>query len=375
MIRVLHSVSYMSRGGIETMLMNYYRHIDRNKVQFDFLCNSYKEGAYDNEIRALGGNIFRTPGFNPLKYFEYQSYMKRLFSEHPEYSIVEAHNGAMGVYALNAAKKAGVPTRIYHAHGAGMTVDIKFPIKYICKHLLKYNMNEHFICSLKAGEFYLGRKLMEENRFHFISNAIDVNKFIYNVETRNRLREIYNLKDKLVIGHVGRFTPQKNHFFLIEVFAEALKLNPNLHLVLIGEGEREHEVKRRIDALHITDYVTMTGSINNTNEWYQVFDLFLMPSLWEGLPVVGVEAQCADLPCVFSTEVTNEISLSPKTYFISLKESPTYWGKFINDILSNGEQRTNQYDLITEKHYNIEKEAQKLQNLYISFHEHNIKSI
>lgn len=367
MIRILHSVSYMSRGGIETMLMNYYRHIDRSKVQFDFLCNSYNKGAYDDEIRDLGGRIFRTPGFNPARYFKYRQYMEKLFAEHPEYKIVEAHNGALGVYALNAAKKAGIPTRIYHAHGCGMIVDLKFPVKYVCKHLLKYNMNEHFVCSLKTGEYYMGKQVMQENRFHFIPNAIDVKKFIFNAEIRNKLRESYNLQDRTVIGHIGRFSPPKNHFFLIKVFAEALKLNSKLHLVLVGEGERENEIKRQIESWHISDHVTLTGSVSNANEWYQAFDLFLMPSLWEGLPVVGVEAQCADLPCVFSTEVTREISLNPNTSFISLKESPHYWAKSINEILNKKRERINQYDLITEKRYNIEVEAQKLQELYLSY--------
>ena len=143
MIRILHSVSNMDRAGIETMLMNYYRHIDRNKIQFDFLCNKKKPGAYDKEIEEMGGKIFHTPGLNPIKYPKYLNYMKKLFCRYPEYKIVEAHNGALGVYALYAAKKSYIPHRIFHAHGASITKDWKFPIKLVCKKLLPNSMNAH----------------------------------------------------------------------------------------------------------------------------------------------------------------------------------------------------------------------------------------
>lgn len=211
MIRILHSVSYMSRGGIETMLMNYYRNIDRTKVQFDFLCNAPNAGAYDDEIRDFGGRIFRTPGFNPLKRIAYKKYMRHLFDEYPEYRIVEAHNGPLGRYVMKAAKDADIPVRIYHAHGADLRFDLKWPIKYYCLKMLKYSMNEHFICSEKAGRFYMGDKIIDEKRFHFIPNAIDTDQFVYNQSVRQKLRSEYNLEDKLIVGHIGRFSPPKNH--------------------------------------------------------------------------------------------------------------------------------------------------------------------
>ncbi len=369
MIRILHSVSYMNRGGIETMLMNYYRHMDRNKVQFDFLCNSYNEGAYDEEIQDLGGRIFRTPGFNPAKFFEYRHFMENLFAEHPEYKIVEAHNGALGVYALNAAKRANIPFRIYHAHGCGMIMDLKFPIKYLCKHLLKYNMNEHFVCSLKAGEYYMGKRIMDSHNYYFIPNAIDVNKFTYNAVVRDRIRNMFSIQDKIVIGHVGRFSPPKNHKFLLQIFAEASKMNPKLFLVLLGDGELRKDVERQAKALNIQHKIKFIGDVSNVNEWYQAFDLFLLPSLWEGLPVVGVEAQCADLPCIFSSAVTQEIALTPNVSFIDLSQSAKKWAECINSILQHSPQRKNLSGLITDKCYNIEIEAAKLQKIYLSFAE------
>ena len=138
MIRILHSVSNMDRAGIETMLMNYYRYMDKSKVQFDFLCNKKKPGAYDDEIKSMGGRIYHTPGLNPAKYPVYLKYMRELFQEHPEYKIIEAHNGALGVYALHAAKVSKIPVRIFHAHGASITKDWKLPIKLVCKACVEF---------------------------------------------------------------------------------------------------------------------------------------------------------------------------------------------------------------------------------------------
>ncbi len=373
MIRILHSVSYMSRGGIETMLMNYYRNIDRSKVQFDFLCNSSLKGAYDEEILSMGGRIFRTPGFSPLKRFAYKKHMRELFAKHPEYKVVEAHNGPLGRYAMKAAKDARIPVRIYHAHGADLPFDLKWPIKYYCMKMLKYSMTEHFVCSEKAGRFYMGDKVMDSGDYHFIPNAIAVENFVFNQFTRDKLRKDYGLDNKLIIGHIGRFSPPKNHFFILNTFAELHKLNPQTHLVLVGDGEWRDRVIRQIDKLGINKYVTLTGSIANPQDWYQAFDVFFMPSLWEGLPVTGVEAQAADLPCVFSTSVTREVALSDKAEFIGLDEPHEQWVKRLNEIVTNIKPRRDLTSLITEKHYNIKQEAIRLQNLYLKLYDNAIR--
>ncbi len=368
MIRILHSISYMSRGGIETMLMNYYRHMDRDKIQFDFLCHSYNKGAYDEEIERLGGRIYRTPGLNPLKIAKYLKYMKNLFATHPNYRILESHNGPFGVYSLYAAKKYNIPIRIYHAHGASLALDLKFPLKFFCKSMLKFYMNRHFVCSKKAGYYYMGKDIMEKGKYRFIPNAIEVERFIFDSTKREKVRNQYNLNDKVVIGHVGRFSYQKNHEFLLNIFAKACKINPNLILALLGSGELMGEVKKQAKKLNICDKIIYVGNVSNTNEWYQAFDLFLLPSRWEGLPVVGIEAQAADLPCIFSTAVTDEVALSQKATFIDLKESDDVWAGKINEIINRKESRNNNYNLLTEKNYNIKTEAKKLQDLYISMY-------
>lgn len=368
MIRILHSVSYMSRGGIETMLMNYYRNIDRTKVQFDFLCNSYLHGAYDEEILSMGGRIFRSPGFSPLKRISYKKFMRELFAEHPEYKVVEAHNGPLGRYAMKAAKDSDIPVRIYHAHGADLRFDLKWPIKYYCMKMLKYSMNEHFICSEKAGRFYMGDEVIDRGDFHFIPNAIDIEKFIFNQETRDRLRKEYGLDNNLIIGNIGRLSRQKNHFFILNTFAELHKINPAVHLVLVGDGEWHERVLKQINRLGIKENVTLTGSIPNPQDWYQAFDLFFMPSLWEGLPVTGVEAQTADLPCVFSSAVTQEVKLSDKVEFLDLEQPQDLWVSRLYEIITNLAPRRDMTKLITNKHYNIKTEASRLEDLYIELY-------
>lgn len=364
MIRVLHSVSNMDRAGIETMLMNYYRHIDRDKVQFDFLCNKKKPGAYDDEIEALGGRIFHTPGLNPAKYFMYLKYMKELFRTHPEYKIIEAHNGALGVYSLHGAKLSGVPVRIFHAHGASITKDWKLPIKLVCKAFLPSNMTHHYTCGIAAARCYFGDKIVEASDYEFIPNAIEIDRFKFNLETRNRIRVEYNLGDKHVLGHVGRFMAQKNHTFLLDVFANLSAKDDKAVLVLLGDGELMDTVKQKAEALGIGDKVYFIGNVGNANEWYQAFDVFILPSIWEGLPVVGVEAQAADLPCIFSQGVTKEIGFSEDSMFIGLDESLDKWSDAIIKKFdkSSREDRT---ELIRNNNYDIKIEAQKLQERYL----------
>jgi len=364
MIRVLHSVSNMDRAGIETMLMNYYRHIDRTKVQFDFLCNKSKPGAYDEEIKSMGGRIFHTPGLNPAKYPKYLKYMKKLFEKYPDYKIVEAHNGALGVYALHAAKVNNIPVRIFHAHGASITKDWKLPIKLVCKARLSANMNKHYTCGIEAAKCYFGKKAVAKGDYEFIPNAIETERFLFNSEVREKIREQYHLQDKHILGHVGRFMKQKNHTFLLDVFKELTAMDNSACLVCLGDGELLETMKQKAQTLGIGDKVLFPGNVGNVNEWYQAFDCFILPSVWEGLPVVGVESQAADLPCIFSDSITKEIDLSDRNKFLSLHLSKQQWAKCIQEQFRVSERRNNS-ELIKNRGYDIIEEAVKLENKYI----------
>ena len=356
----------MDRAGIETMLMNYYRHMDRSKIQFDFLCNKAKRGAYDEEILSMGGKIYRTPGLNPVKYPQYLRFMKKLFSAN-DYKIIEAHNGAFGVYALNAARKNGIPVRIFHAHGAGITKDWKLPLKYCCLAMLPYSMNEHFTCGIEAAKCYFGKNVATRSDYTLIPNAIEVERFIFNEETRNRIRREYHLEDKHVLGHVGRFMKQKNHTFLLDVFEAYSREDEAAFLVLLGDGELMDRMKAKAERLHIADKVLFVGNVENANEWYQAFDCFILPSIWEGLPVVGVEAQAADLPCIFSDTITREIDFLDCNLFLSTASSLNDWTDAISKALKHTSRRDNT-GIITRNHYNVRTEAMKLQEQYLKLY-------
>lgn len=368
LIRILHSVSNMDRAGIETMLMNYYRHMDRSKIQFDFLCNKKKTGAYDQEILEMGGKIFRTPGLNPMKYPLYLKYMKALFKQNPEYKILEAHNGALGVYALHAAKRNHIPVRIFHAHGASITRDWKMPLKLFCKSRLLANINQNYTCGHAAAKCYFGKSVAEKKQYVLVPNAIEVERFLYDEPTRNRIRKSNGLDGKHVIGHIGRFMTQKNHTFLLEVFAKLLDEDKDAYLVLLGDGELLDDVKEKAKRLGIDKAILFVGNVGNANEWYQAFDAFILPSIWEGLPVVGVEAQAADLPCVFSTSITEEVKLTDKVQFIGLEQPIQHWVQALKEALTNCERRNNA-TVIADKGYDIKVEAIKLQERYLKLSE------
>lgn len=350
----------MDRAGIETMLMNYYRHIDRNEVQFDFLCNKTKPGDYDSEILSMGGRILHTPGLNPFKFGRYLKYMKQLFKEHPEYKILHAHNDAFVWYSLYASKKNDIPTRISHVHSAAFSIDYKWPLKVICRLLIPSACTHMWACSKKAGRFYYGDKAA----FHIHSNAIEISKYLFDANLRSQIRLKYGLEDNLVIGHVGRFVWQKNHTFLIDIFAEIYRRTPKARLVLLGEGSKMDTIKAKVESQGLSDAVLFMGSVSNVREWYQAFDMFILPSHWEGLPVVGVEAQAADLPTLFSDDITEEVKILPSTAFMSRKLPASAWAEKCMQMMHDHKTRKDCSKYVREAGYDIEIEAQKLVDTY-----------
>lgn len=367
MIRILQVVSNMSRAGIETMLMNYYRKIDRNKIQFDFLCNKADIGEYEEEIISLGGRIYRTPGLNPFKYWKYLAYMDKLFIDHPEWKIIHAHNDAFVAYSLFAAKRNNIPVRISHVHCASFPRSYKLPLALFCREMIPYCCTKKWACGRKAGEFYYGKKVIDDPQFHIHNNAIDINKYLFNKNRRERIREKYNLKDCLVIGHVGRFDYQKNHEFLINVFADIIKKDPSTRLILLGDGHFKERIIAKVKSLCLENYVIFTGSVSNTNDFYQAFDVFVMPSRWEGLPVTSIEAQASDLPCVFSDTITDEVNILPTNQFLSLKLPISEWSNKILNAIYNHTSRVDRYKEITNAGYNIDVQVKKLVDIYYSY--------
>ena len=364
MLRVLHSVSNMGRAGIETMLMNYYREIDRSRIQFDFLANKPVPGEYDEEIRSLGGRVFVSPGLNPLHFPRYRRYMAELLRDNPDIRIVHAHNEAMGYYALQSARDAGIRIRIAHAHNTRIIRDYKYPLKMVCKQLLPGAATDYWSCGRDAGIYYYGKKRWNTSGF-ILHNAIDVERFGFRPEVRERKRRQQGLDKCFVIGHVGRFNVQKNHSRLLDIFAAAARDIPEACLVLIGTGELEQAMKEKANSLGIMDKTIFAGQMADVSEWYQAMDCFILPSLFEGLPVVGIEAQAAGLPCVFSDRVTDEILLSPEARRISLDTDDAEWARQIAAIRQTETNRLQGKETVRQAGYDIHTEARKLQEIYL----------
>ncbi|MBQ7573400.1 MAG: glycosyltransferase family 1 protein [Clostridia bacterium] len=366
MIRILQSVSNMDRAGIETMLMNFYRHMDHDRIQFDFLANKPKPGDYDDEIRSMGGRVFVSPGYKDFK--KYLDFMTGLFGQYPEYRIVHTHNGSLMLYALISAKVNNIPVRIAHAHATAIPFDFKNGIKMCMKPLIKYVATDYWGCSNAAGEFYFTKKRWNKAN-ELIHNAIDTDKFTFNESARERIRREYGLGDKFVVGHVGRLTWQKNQKKLIDIFSKLHRTEPNAQLVIVGTGELEGKLKKQVSELGISKSVTFTGMQTNVNEWYSVFDTFVLSSWYEGLPVVGVEAQAADLPCVFTDTITPEVKVTDRVSFMGLNDDDEAWAREI--LKSRGKQRVSRFEDLKKAGYDIKTEAMRMQKLYLDLYEKN----
>lgn len=364
MIRVLHSVSNMDRAGIETMLMNYYRHIDRNQLQFDFIVNKPKPGDYDAEIRQMGGHIYQSPGLNPLHYPQYLRFVQQVVAQDPSIQILHAHNEAMGLYALNGARKAGLKVRIAHAHNTCIIRDYKWPLKMFCKQFLASSATDLWSCGRDAGIYFFGQKNWEE-RGMILHNAIEPSTFQFDPSIRARMRAQYGLGDRIVLGHVGRFNVQKNHTRLLDIFAQFLRLEPEAMLVLIGTGELEEQTRAKAQALGIAEHVLFAGLQSNVSDWYQMMDLFVMPSLFEGLPVVGIEAQASGLCCLFSDAVPDEVLLSEQSVCFPLHATDEAWAAEIHRLLQQHPDRVLGTERIRQAGYDINLEAVRLQELYL----------
>ena len=269
-------------GGVESVVMNYYRNIDRDKIQFHFLCDEDSTDIPYDEIEKLGGKVIVIPPYQKL--FKYQKELYKIFKEN-NYKIVHSHINALSVFPLRVAKKAGVPIRIAHSHSTSNKKEWKKNIvKNILRPFSKVYANKFFACTKHAGEWLFGKRIIERKELNVINNAIDLKKFEFNENTREDLRKELGIKeDVLVIGHVGRFMKQKNHDFLIDVFNELIKKDENSILILIGQGPLLNEMKQKVRDLNIEDKVKFIGQVTNVEKYYNIMDIFLFPSIYEGL--------------------------------------------------------------------------------------------
>lgn len=356
-VRVLHVVTYMGRGGLETMIMNYYRKIDREKVQFDFLVHRQERWDYDGEIEALGGKIYRLPKLNPLS-MEYRRQLINFFENHKEYKIVHSHIDCMSAIPLRIAKKTGVPVRIAHAHNSSQDHDAKYLLKLIYKAAIPKYSTKLMACGEKAGEW-----MFNGAEFQVIKNAIDAKRYRFCLETRTKMRRSLGIQDnEFVVGHVGRFMTPKNHQFLVDIFDKIAKITP-AKLLLVGDGELCSNIKEKVSKLGYKDKVIFTGVRSDVADLMQAMDVFVFPSLYEGLPLTIIEAQAAGLPCFVSDGVPLECDLTGLVTQIALTDSSKAWADTI--VVSRNATRQDTYEAIRAHGYDISENVEKLQRFYL----------
>ena len=361
-IRVGQIIGKYLGGGVESVVMNYYRNIDRSKIQFDFICDEDSTNIPYDEIEKLGGRVILVPPYQ--KILKYNKELKKILKEN-NYKIVHSHINTLSVFPLRIAKKCGVPVRIAHSHSTTNKKEWKKNIlKQILRPFSKVYATDYMCCSEMAGRWLFGNKTFNEGKVHILNNAIDTEKFKYNEEIRNKKRKELEIdKDTFVIGHIGRFVVQKNHTFLIDIFNEVHKKNKKSILLLIGQGPLQEEIKEKVKRLGLEKSVKFLGQRNDVNELYQAMDLFLFPSFYEGLGMVVIEAQCSGLPCVVSTKVPKIAKVIDIVEFVDLNYDYEYWVNIINNIKDI--DRFDRIKKIEKNGYDIRKEVFSLEKMYI----------
>lgn len=361
-IRVAQIIGKWLGGGVEAVVMNYYRNIDRSKIQFDFICDEDSTNIPYDEIKKLGGKVIIIPPYQ--KVIKYHKVLKKILKE-GNYKIVHSHINTLSVFPLFAAKCVKVPVRIAHSHSTSNKKEWKKTLmKNALKPFSKVFATHYMCCSEHAGRWLFGNKEYDKGNVYLLNNAIDLDKFKYDEKVRKLKRKELGIKDDtFVIGHIGRFVAQKNHTFLIDIFNEYHKKNKKSILLLVGQGPKVEEIKEKVNNLNLSDSVVFLGQREDANELYQAFDIFLLPSLYEGLPVVGVEAQASGLLCLLSDEMTKETKVLSSTVFMSLSVSAKEWSNMITKKIKKY-KRLDTTKEITKNNFNIKEEAGKLENKY-----------
>ena len=363
-IRIAHIMGKWLGGGVEAVVMNYYRHIDRTKIQFDFICDNDSTNIPYDEIKSLGGKVILIPPYQ--KVFQYQKQLKKVLRE-GNYQIVHSHINALSVFSLKAAKDAGIVNRIAHSHSTTNKVEWKKNLlKNVLKPFSKVYATHYFACTEHAGRWLFGDETFDKGEVFILNNAIDTSKFKYNPEIRAQKRaELEISDDTLVIGHIGRFVQQKNHYYVIDVFNEVYKQNKNSILILIGQGPLQVEIENKVKSLGLSSAVKFLGQREDVHEWYQAFDVFLFPSIYEGLGMVVIEAQCSGCYCLVSTEVPSVAKVTDNIDFLDLNQGSGEWAKYLLEKASNQKSKHLEFE-VAKQGYDIKKEVKKLELLYLS---------
>lgn len=368
-VKVLYFVDRMLRGGIQTFVIENLKHMDKTNLQIDFLLlDDGKVYELEKELRNLGSTVYKLEGIWLRKPWDFVKYCKALddfFREHHDYKVVHMHSSSKNFMVLRKAKKYGIGVRIAHSHCIDFQTQnrIKKLVGDCFKYPLKKYATNYFACSKEAGEWLFGKKIVNSNKFRIVHNAVDLEKYKFNVEVRKQIRNDLKIDEStVVIGHVGRFVELKNHDFLVEVFYEFYKMHPNSKLLLIGTGVKESEIKEKVKRLEIEENVIFVGFRENVNDYMCAMDLFVLPSKTEGLGLVLIEAQACGLKCFTSKDVVpNEVDVSKTTQFLLLNLLPKEWADF---LIKTKIERVKNEDMIKQAGYDIMDTCKILYDFY-----------
>ena len=358
MIRVLQMIGSLNVGGSQTMIMNIYRNIDRTKMQFDFVLDHPAETYFAEDVKAMGAKIYTMPMFNGTNAAEVKREWDNFFYMHPEYKVLHSHVRSYASLYLPIAKKHGVKT-IIHSHntsnGSGAVALAKNALQFP----LKKQADILMACSTEAGRWLYGEKAMNSDKYIFMPNAVDTQRFSLDENKRAAARKMLGFENELVIGHVGRFSEAKNHEFLIEAFARLHAKRPDSKLLLIGEGALQRAAAEKAVALGVAEDVIMTGNRNDVPELLSAMDVFAFPSKWEGLPVTLIEAQAAGLPCLISNTISTDVDVSPLVKRLPI-DSADLWAEEMLKPLAKQDVK----DYIAKAGFDVKVSAVQMYELY-----------
>lgn len=360
-IRILHILQRMEAGGTQALLMNLYRNIDRSKIQFDFFVMYPDKYFYDDEIVKLGGKVYYSTVRLDKNIFKYMKKLEEIIKEN-NYKIVHVHAFTIGYFALKTAKKCKVPVRIAHSHNNQTVKDEKIILKKVLQKIYTIYATDLFACSEEAGKYLFKRK-----KFNVLNNSIDSMKFVFDEEIRKKVRKNLNIKEnEFLVGHIGRLHAQKNHNFLLDVFVELKKKIKESKLLLIGDGPLEEDIKKKIKRLNIEQDVIMLKNRSDVNELYMAMDVFLLPSLFEGLGIVAIEAQASGTPIVISNGVPDTANITPICKKIKLTDSPIKWANEAINISKSKLAHTNMQKYIIKSGFDMQSTVNWLEEFYLS---------
>jgi glycosyltransferase involved in cell wall biosynthesis len=364
MTRIAIIVGKMNSGGKKTLIMQYYHHIDRTQFQFDFIVDKDSNSVPQKEIEEMGGKVFWVTPYQHI--FKYMKEVYQICKDN-KYLIVHSYLSTMSLFALKSAKKAGVPIRINESLSMANPHELKSVLKMMLKPMAKWYSTNLAACGYDCAQWQFGKKAIQAGKVAIFNTVIDGDKYRYDESLREKVRSELGLEKNTVVGFIGRFEKQKNPLFLIDYVAAMVKLDPSVVLILVGIGPMQEKILNRIKQNKIENNVKFLGRTEDILGLYMAMDCFLLPSLYEGLPVVGLEAQAVGLPTIFSTEVTSQVSISDSlALFISLKESANQWAIRSLEFIKKPRVRRSYDKELNAGHFNSIFETAILEKYYIS---------